>query len=273
MEVNRRELKRLAKDAMRGVKPAPYWVTLAMVVITLALTILSMSLTGQLKAMMTMYSAALEGRTIYVQPTGVNGVTGWALNLALEVMSMVIGVGFVIYCIRVWRREETSMGNLFDGFGVFFRALAARIIPSLLVSLWSLIYAVPVSYLLVMTGHVWWAIVGLPLLIPAIRASYAYRQTVYIMLDNPNMPTIGCVGMSRSVMLGHKWELFKLDMSFLGWLLLCGILPIAGLFLMVWVNAYYHVTFAGYYEDRIRDFMARNAPAVEDEQPRQPWDE
>lgn len=265
MELDRKELKRLAKDAMHDAKPAPYWVALAMVGITLALTILSMSLTGQLKAIMTMYSAALEGRTIYVQPTGVNGVMGWALNLALEVMSIVIGVGFVIYCMRVWRREGPAIGNLFDGFGVFFRALAVRIIPSLLVSLWSLLYAVPVAVLSVLTGHMWWYIVGLPLLIPALRASYAYRQAAYIMLDNPSMPILQCVGLSSAVMMGHKWEMFKLEMSFMGWILLCSVLPVVGLVLLVWVNAYMGTTQAGYY-DRVMDaFLRENAPPVQPE--------
>lgn len=260
MELDRKELKRQAKDAMHDAKPAPYWVALAMMGITVALTLLSMSLTGQLRAMITMYSAALEGRVVYVQPSGVNGATGWVLNLALEIMSIVIGVGFTIYCLRVWRREAASVGNLFDGFAVFFRALGVRIIPSLLVSLWSLTYAVPVAVLSVMTGHVWWYIAGLPLLIPAIRASYSYRQTVYIMLDNPGMPVMQCVGLSGTVMMGHKWELFKLDMSFLGWLLLCAFLPIAGIALMVWVSAYMNTTCAGYYDRVMGAFLREHAP-------------
>lgn len=262
--MDRKELKRQAKDAMRQARPAPFWVSLALAGIMLVLELLSMSLSGELKAFRTMYSMALEsGRMTFVAPVPASGLLGRLLGIALQVMSLELAVGFLLYALRVWRREKAGCGDLFDGFGVFFRSILIQLLPSIYVSLWSLIYALPATYLVLQTGQTWWMIVCLPLMIPSVMAMYAYRQATYIMLDNPGMNCFQCVALSREAMRGHRWELFVLDLSFLGWGVLCLVVPVAGLLLGVWVFIYMQVVMAGYYEGRIKDFMAEHAPQVD----------
>lgn len=265
--MDRKQLKRQAKEAMRQARPSPYWVVLLLVVIILVLDILGMSLSGALNAYRAMYEAAMNGSFAYVEPAGKGGVLGWLLQVALEVMSLELTVGFTLYAMRVWRRQKAGCGDLFDGFGVFFRSIWISLIPSLFVSLWGLVYVLPVSFLIVSTGRTWWLAAGLPLLIPAVMASYAYRQATYIMLDNPGMNCFQCVALSREIMREHRWELFKLDLSFLGWSLLCTLVPLLGWLLAIWLAGYMQVTYAGYYEDTARRFMARNAPPVEPRPP------
>ncbi len=263
MKVDRKELKAQAKAAMRQAKPSPYWVVLLLTVITAVLTVLGMSLNGTLEAYRAMYAAALEGQAVVVEPRAAGGVLGWILQLALEVMSAELTVGLAVYTLRVWRREKAGCGDLFDGFGVFFRSIWIQLLPSLFVTLWSLLYVMPVTALIVMTGQSWWMVAGLPLLIPAVAASYSYRQAVYIMLDNPGMNCFQCVALSRAVMQGRRWELFVLDLSFLGWVFLSVVLPLVGLLLAVWVSAYMHISMAGYYEKVMGEFMALHAPPME----------
>lgn len=262
MTLDRKELKRQAKDAMRQTRPAPYWVVLLLIVITLVLSVLGMSLNGTLKAYRIMLAAAVRGEMVYVEPVGVAGGFGWLLQIALEVMSVELAVGFTLYTMRVWRRQKAGCGDLFDGFGTFFRSIWIQLLPSLFISLWSLLYVLPVTFLILETGSALWLLFGLPLMIPSIVASYAYRQATFIMLDNPGMSCFQCVALSREAMRGHKWELFKLDMSFLGWILLSAAIPVLGLLLLIWVAAYMQVTMAGYYEYVVKQFMARNAPPV-----------
>lgn len=259
MTVDRKELKRAARQAMAGAKPAPFLVTLALLAIMLVLSVLSMSLDGTLEAMRVIYQSALEGRLVYAAPQPAGGFFGWILGIAVQVMSMELSVGFVLYALRVWRRQKAGVGDLFDSFGVFFRAIWIQLLPSLLVSLWSMLYALPVSTLLLMTGRTWWALVCLPLLAPAIMAVYSYRLAVYLMLDNPGASCWQCVAMSRQIMRGHRWEAFVLDLSFIGWALL-GIIPLAGLFVLIWLAAYQQVTCAGFYERLAAAFAADNAP-------------
>lgn len=263
MTLDRKELKRQAKEAMRGARPAPYWVVLLLVVITLVLSLLGASLSGTLQAYRVMITAAMRGEMVYVEPQSVAGGVGWVLQIALQVMSIELAVGFTLYTMRVWRRQKAGCGNLFDGFGTFFRSIWISLLPSLFISLWSMVYVLPVSVLVGMTENALWMLYCLPLLIPAIMASYAYRQSTYIMLDNPSLGCLQCVAMSKEIMRGHKWELFKLDMSFLGWVLLSAAIPVLGLLLLIWVVAYMQVTMAGYYEYAMKGFMAQNAPPVE----------
>ncbi len=251
MSINRKELKTAAKKAIRESKPSPLLVTLVMVLITVVLNVLSMSLNGDFAAMEVMYNAALAGEQLYVEPAGATGF-GWVLTLAIEIMAMVLTVGFSLYCLRISRHIRAGVGDIFDAFGVFFRAIWMSMVPSLLVSAWSMIYALPVSFIAINTGAMWPFVAGLPLLIPAYRAYYSYRQAVFIMLDNPHLNCMQCIALSKAAMQGHRWELFVLDLSFLGWSMLCAV-P----FVWLWVLPYTRVTEANYYAAVMRDLAVR----------------
>ena len=259
MSADRKTLKRTAREAMRATKPAPMLTALVFLAISLLLAVLGMSLDGSLAAYRTMVENAMSGGPVqYVAPVARGGLFTSLLTLALELMSAVVSVGFILYAMRVWRRMDASVGNLFDGFGIFFRAVWIQLLPALLVSLWTMVYLVPVTALMLMTGQTWWTFVGLPLLIPAIRAGYSYSLATYIMLDRQDLNCWQCVMLSKRLMQGHKWELFVLDLSFLGWELLAAVIPLAGLFLLAWVMAYLQVTVAGFY-----DAVAGIAPAAD----------
>lgn len=58
------------------------------------------------------------------------------------------------------------------------------------------------------------------LVIPGIVKSYSYRMVPYILADEPGISGTDAITLSRQMMLGHKWETFVLDLSFLGWHLL-----------------------------------------------------
>ncbi len=259
MTTDRKTLKRNARETIRGTRPAPMLVALVYLAIVVVLNVLGMSLDGTLAAYRTMFETAMSGGPVqYVAPVARSGLFTQLLNLALKLMGAVVSVGFVLYSMRVWRRLGGSVGNLFDGFGVFIRSVWIQLLPSLLVGLWTMAYLVPVTALMLMTGQTWWTFVGLPLLIPAIRAGYSYSLATYIMLDRQDLNCWQCVMLSKRLMQGHKWELFVLDLSFLGWELLAAVIPLAGLFLLAWVMAYLQVTVAGFY-----DAVAGIAPAAD----------
>ena len=68
----------------------------------------------------------------------------------------------------------------------------------------------------------------------------------YILADNPGMGIMDVIKASWNMMKGHKWELFVLDLSFIGWILLDILtLGILGLF---YVNPYIFSTHAAFYE-------------------------
>lgn len=49
---------------------------------------------------------------------------------------------------------------------------------------------------------------------------YSYILVPYIVAENPNIKTLDAINLSRRMMDGHKWECFKLELSYLGWMIL-----------------------------------------------------
>lgn len=78
-----------------------------------------------------------------------------------------------------------------------------------------------------------------------IIKSYSYALVPYILCENPAIRPNDVITLSRRMMKGHKWELFKLQLSFLGWQLLgWATLGLGDLF---FTNPYMEATFAEYY--------------------------
>jgi hypothetical protein len=79
-------------------------------------------------------------------------------------------------------------------------------------------------YLNVIKAMLWKALRNflwyLALIIPGIIKSYAYRMVPYIMADNPNMKYDRALELSKQMTDGQKLDMFVLDLSFLGWILL-----------------------------------------------------
>lgn len=84
------------------------------------------------------------------------------------------------------------------------------------------------------------------LFIGAVILEYAYAMVPYLLRDYPELTTKEALRTSREMMRGHKWDLFVLDLTFLGWYLL-GILTLGIAYL--WVMPYQHTARAHFYED------------------------
>ncbi len=83
------------------------------------------------------------------------------------------------------------------------------------------------------------------LIIPGIVKAYSYALTPYILADNPELSNNAAIEKSMAMMKGHKMKLFLLDLSFIGWFLLCIVtLCIATL----WVAPYMYQARAVFYE-------------------------
>ena len=137
-----------------------------------------------------------------------------------------LGYGACKIFSRVARKEteEFKLETLFDGFKEDF----ARNI---------------VTYLLMAIFEVLWTLL---LIIPGIIKSYAYAMTGYILTDNPNIGANDAITKSRQMMRGHKWQLFCLDLSFIGWYIVGMLCLGIGL---LWVAPYHEMARAHFYEE------------------------
>lgn len=79
---------------------------------------------------------------------------------------------------------------------------------------------------------------SLLLIIPGIIKSYSYSMVPYILADNPQMETDQAIQMSMNMTRGHKFNMWVLDLSFIGWYILGMIaLGIGILFVLPYENA------------------------------------
>lgn len=68
----------------------------------------------------------------------------------------------------------------------------------------------------------------------------------YLLRDYPELTATEALRTSREMMKGHKWDLFVLDLTFIGWGILC--LFTAGIGLL-WLQPYVSAAYAHFYED------------------------
>lgn len=77
---------------------------------------------------------------------------------------------------------------------------------------------------------------------------YIYGMTYYIKADHPDKAIIDCMIESRRLMQGKKWNLFVLDLTFIGWMLLSILTLGIGL---LWLAPYICTAHACFYKDII----------------------
>lgn len=74
---------------------------------------------------------------------------------------------------------------------------------------------------------------------------YSYLMVPYILAENPSLNSKEAITLSRKMMDGHKFEAFKIDLSFIGWIIL-GFLTF-GISSIVFSNPYQVATFTEFY--------------------------
>lgn len=67
----------------------------------------------------------------------------------------------------------------------------------------------------------WLFLWGILLIIPAIVKKYAYSMMFFILAEHPRLSVRKAMLLSKVMTLDHKGDLFVMDVSFAGWMLLC----------------------------------------------------
>ncbi len=147
-----------------------------------------------------------------------------------DVLSIFVGLPLAYGCsvlfLGALRGGEIRVGKLFDGFNGYGRVLGTMLLGCVYVILWTLL-----------------------LIIPGIVKGYSYALTSYILKDRPDLKYNGAIEESMRLMDGHKMKLFLLDLSFIGWALLC-ILTLGIGFL--WLAPYASTARAAFYENLVQ---------------------
>lgn len=90
---------------------------------------------------------------------------------------------------------------------------------------------------------------------------YSYILVPYIVAENPKIKTLDAINLSRKMMDGHKWECFKLEMSYIGWVILGGLT--FGITEILYSNPYRVATITEYYANLRRLGKEKKIPGIE----------
>jgi uncharacterized membrane protein len=92
---------------------------------------------------------------------------------------------------------------------------------------------------------------SLLLIIPGIIKMFSYAMTPYILEEHPELSANEAIDRSRAMMKGHKFDLFWLGLSFIGWMILAFFTFGIG---YLWLVPYMETSIAGFYEDVKADY-------------------
>ncbi|MDR0788856.1 MAG: DUF975 family protein [Bifidobacteriaceae bacterium] len=125
----------------------------------------------------------------------------------------------------IQKGESPDMDNLFFAFksvNLMVRAFLIELLTYLYTILWMCL-----------------------LIVPGVIAQMSYIATWYIALDHPELTPNQCIGKSKELTKGYKWQIFLFVLSFLGWAILS--LFTFGL-LMFWLYPYINASQVKLYE-------------------------
>ena len=250
MNLKRIDLKQRAVVLMRSAKPSVILVALAYTALSFLMYLLSNRLMGInfTQADMDRYMQFLsEGNLDYAMvllEDMVPPASSAVIDILMQILRVIVNAGFILFLLNTIRGTGACLGNLLDGFGFFFKIILLSIVEYIFIALWSLL-----------------------LVVPGIIAAYRYRMAIYLLVDDPSRGVMECIRLSKEMMKGHKWELFVLDLSFIGWVFLA-MLPVIGWLVQVWTMPYISLTKALYFEN----LSGRNIYAAQNGAVPPPWE-
>lgn len=140
-------------------------------------------------------------------------------SLAAFLIGGVLQLGYARFLLKQHDGKALDFSDLFSQFDRFGTGFAQNFLRTLYTFLWSLL-----------------------LIVPGIIAALSYAMTPFILEEHPELTASEAIARSKELMDGHKMDLFLLDLTFLGWDILCALTANIGhLFLNPYKNAAYAV--------------------------------
>ena len=213
MGIDRKQLKRQAKERIAAADPKFWLVAMAYLVMTTGVAWL---ISLVLDAVFLAGGGSVPGSDTVVL----------FFQLLLRLYTTVVQFGLCLWALWTYRKMDPDISSLMQGFsvagrvllmelGIFLRILGAYLLAALVLSL-------PFAMVLAYTSspNAWTAAMLLYLallLVVVIAASLRYALAPYLLADRPDDGPILPIRRSSVLMRGWKKELFKLELSFLGY--------------------------------------------------------
>ena len=162
-------------------------------------------------------------------------------GILITIWSGLMSTGYAGYCLNMSRGAKPGLGRLFSGFPRAGAVIPACILVAIFKFLWGLLFFLvygtvigglsaaaafvpsltPVFVLLMML-----AVVGY--IITIVFVLFRYAMVPYAIVDNQKLPAMDAIRASKALMKGRKGRYFVLQLSFIGWHLLKGLVVVLG---------------------------------------------
>jgi uncharacterized membrane protein len=219
--LNRIELKLNAKAITKSARVSAYQMTLLYLVIRFVLGLADNYVSADEGTWVEIGDMQFQVQSLFHHAAFPTPVVVF-VSVLVWLLGCVLAAGYVLYHQGVRRGEEMPISSLFDGFGFVGKIVLLNLVITVFVALWSILF-----------------------IIPGIIAGYRYRFALYNLCENPELGVMDALNMSKAQTKGYKLDLFVLDLTFIGWSLLCGLT--LGI-LSIWIAPYIQQTDLGYFE-------------------------
>ena len=179
--------------------------------------------------MLNLSQAMANDPEVVAMQTKANGYSGLMYLLIFLVINPLL-VGFANAFLQLVRSGDDRLAEntVHIGFEKYWHKVWGMLLRQIFVWLWTLL-----------------------LIIPGIIKQFSYAMTPFILQENPELSADQAIDRSRAMMKGHKFDLFWLYLSFIGWVLL-GMITLGVAYL--WIYPYIQTATAAFYEDVKADY-------------------
>ena len=206
MELDRAELKRRARERMALTDPK-FWV------VALAYLAMTTGVSWLVSLIPVPSGEAILDLDLFFQ-------------LLLMLYTTVVQFGLCLWALWTYRQLDPDVNALAQGFSVAGRVIMMELGIFVRVLGWyflvSFFLAMPVVLMLLGgagpgIGMLSLLIMAVGLVSTVIVLQLRFALAPYLLADHPDDGAVAPINRSADLMRGWKWELFKLDFSFIGW--------------------------------------------------------
>lgn len=166
------------------------------------------------------------------------GAVTLALSIIFALIFLLIGgaiqTGYAKYNMKLVNGAPAGFGDLFSEFYRLGTCFVMNLIKSVLIAIGMFLF-----------------------IIPGVILLYSYSMAPYILAEHPDYTATQALRESRMMMRGHKWRLFCLHFSFIGWALLAGLTCGIG---VLWLTPYQEASNAIFYLELAGDYYSFGNP-------------
>lgn len=251
MEYNRAALKQEVKYDLQNTSPRAVIVSLVYLLVTFALSLIvevgQMPLTNMLDGVMAdirwlseeLTSGVFNERALFQALDEMDlgdalkevVVFSGIFSLISSVINWTLTYGYEGYCLGMVRRKNPGYTRLLCAFPKWGWVILAGFLVGLFTALWAILIVIlallaTVAVIFLVEGS-WGVTLTIVIWLAAmawfVSITLRYAMTNYILLDE-KVDALEAISRSKAMMRGRKWHLFVLELSFMGWILLAGLI-------------------------------------------------